>query len=138
MLIRGVPFSGDRTMKTLAVACLLLQTTFLIGAPDKLNPADFTVGVHVISSGSYEICGGGTCTNFQVLETVIDNQPIELQSPAGGVLKLGDYRARLVASYRSPKHPNGYDVYQAYDLLMPDGTKRTYTVTRFGPAPSHP
>ena len=125
-------------MKKIVLMFLLLQTSLALGAADKPNPADFTVKVHVTSSGSYEICGGGSCTSFQVLETVIDNQPIELQSGAGGVLKLGDYPARLLASWREPKHPNSYDIYRGYDLLLPDGTKRTYTVTRLGPAPSHP
>jgi hypothetical protein len=137
MLVRGIHFLGDLPMKKLAIAFLLLQTTFLLGAPDKPNPADFTFQVHVTSSGSYEICVS-LCTSFQVLETVIDNQPVELQSAAGGVLKLGDYPARLVASWREPKHPSTFDIYRGYDLLMPDGTKRTYTVTRLGPAPSKP
>jgi hypothetical protein len=106
MLIRDLDLREILSMKRLGFVFVLLFTTVFLAATDKPNPADFTVQVHVISSGSFEVCGGGSCTNFQVLETVIDNQPVELQSGAGGVLKLGDYPARLVASWREPKHPN--------------------------------
>ena len=75
-----------------------------------------------------------------MLETVIDNQAVELRATnSGGLLALGDYPARLLVMARQkPGHPKSYDIYHAYDLLMPDGTKRTYVVTRLGPAPSNP
>ena len=131
-----------------------LQTAFLLAAPDKPkdkpNPADFTVKVHVISSGSQIYCVSGLCTACQLLETVIDNQPVELQGGGQhliefdlqgknqGILALGDYPARISLSIHGPKNPNSYDIYKGYDFLMPDGKVRTYTVTRLGPAPSHP
>lgn len=126
-------------MKKLALVFLMLQTASLLAATDKPNPADFAVKVHIVSSASQQM-GGDTRTFYvQVLETVIDNQPVELQGPSQGVLALGDYPARVSAAVHAPnKHPNSYDIYQGYDLLMPDGTTRTYTVTRLGPAPSHP
>jgi hypothetical protein len=34
--------------------------------------------------------------------------------------------------------PNAYDIYRGYDLLLPDGTTRTYTVTGLGPVPTNP
>jgi hypothetical protein len=138
MLIRSLGFTGDRTMKKLALAFILLSSTFLFGASDKPNPADFAVKVHVVSSASQQT-GGDTRTFYvQVLESVIDNQPVELQGSSQGVLALGDYPARVSAAVHAPnKHPNSYDTYQGYDLLMPDGTTRTYTVTRLGPAPAN-
>ena len=126
-------------MKKLALAFLLLQTAFLLAAADKPNPADFAVKVHVVSSASQQTGGDARTFYIQVLETVIDNQPVELQGSSQGVLALGDYPARVSAAVHAPnKHPNSYDIYEGYDLLMPDGTTRTYTVTRLGPAPSHP
>jgi hypothetical protein len=127
-------------MKKMALMFLLLQTTLLLAAADKPNPADFPVKVHVVSSAATEICGGaGPCAYIQVLVTVIDSQPIELQGNSDGVLALGDYPARISSSIHARnKHPNSYDIYRGYDLLMPDGTARTYTVTRIGPVPTHP
>jgi hypothetical protein len=74
---------------------------------------------------------------------MIDGQPVELQQDYGqptssGILALGDYPARISLNVHGPKNPNSYDIYRGYDLLMPDGTARTYTVVRLGPAPSHP
>jgi hypothetical protein len=97
--------------------------------------------VHVVSSASL-ITGN---VYFQVLETVINGQPVELQESSlgvlalsHGVLALGDYPARISLSIHGPKNPNSYDIYKGYDFLMPDGTVRTYAVTRLGPALSHP
>jgi hypothetical protein len=141
-------------MEKLALVVLLLQPGFLLAGTDKPkdkpNPADFTIVVHVASSGSQTYCVSGVCFAYQLLETVIDNQPVELQGggqqvngldPQGentGILALGDYPARISHSIHGPKNPNSYDVYRLYDLLMPDGTARTFTVMRLGPAPSHP
>jgi hypothetical protein len=131
-------------MKKFALIFLMLQTGFLLAGTDKPKdkpkPADFTIKVHVTSSGTYEFCptGPGLCAAWQMLETVIDNQPVELRGVSGGLLALGDYPARISLSIHGPKNPNSYDIYRGYDLLMPDGTARTYTVVRLGPAPSHP
>jgi hypothetical protein len=124
-------------MKKMALMFLLLQTTLLLAAAADPNPADFPVKVHVISSGT--LWGAAVTDDVQVLQTVIDKQAVELRATnSSGLLALGDYPARLLAGFLQPKHPNGYDIYRAYDLLMPDGTKRTYVVTRLGPAPSNP
>ena len=124
-------------MKKIALLFLMLQTSLALAASDKPNPADFTVKVHVISSGT--LWFGASTAYVQVLETVIDNQAVELRATnSDGLLALGDYPARLLAVWQQPKHPNSYDIYRACDLLMPDGTKRTYVVTRIGPAPANP
>ena len=74
-------------MKKLALVFLMLQTAFLLAAPDKPTPSDFTVTVHVVSSASL-ITGN---VYFQVLETVINGQPVELQESSLGVLALRTY-----------------------------------------------
>jgi hypothetical protein len=124
-------------MKRIALIFLLLQTTLALRAADKPNSADFNVKVHVMSSGAQWV---GTSTAYvQVLETMIDNQAVELRAAnSDGLLALGDYPARLLAGWHQPKHPNNYDIYRAYDLLMPDGAKRTFVVTRLGPGPTNP
>jgi hypothetical protein len=127
-------------MKKLALALLLLLPTTAFAASTKPNPADFTITVHVISSAS------GTGSNqigpytTQVLETTIDSQPVELTSYyIGGVLALGDYKARLSTTVQAPKkYTNTYDIYRGYDLLMPDGTTRSYAVTSLSLAPTNP
>jgi hypothetical protein len=140
MLIRDAGSTGDCSMKKLGFAFALLSTTLLWAAPDKPNPADFPVKVHVVSSGTNVICGSSpVCSFLQVLETVIDGQPVQLEGSGEGVLALDDYPARISPAIHSrSKHPNSYDIYRGYDLLLPDGTTRTYTVTRLGPASSKP
>jgi hypothetical protein len=141
-------------MKKLALVFLMLQSGFLLAAADKAknkpDPVEFTITVHVVSAGSQTYCDRGVCIAYQLLETVIDNQPVQLQGGGQvlpgldvqgenvGILALGDYPARISHSIHGPKNPNSYDTYRLYDLLMPDGTARTYTVMRLGPAPSKP
>ena len=95
-------------MKKLALVFLMLQTAFLLAAPDKPNPADFTVTVHVVSSGSQIYCDSGLCGAYQLLETVIDNQPVELQGGLQNVVALnvkpdkrGKYGARRLYGHAS-------------------------------------
>jgi hypothetical protein len=125
-------------MKRFALAFCLLPTLSLFAASDKANPADFTVKVHVVSSYVHRYEFSGIANYDQVLETTIDNQPVELTGGSRGVLALGDYPARISEKVHGPKNPNSYDVYRGYDLLMPDGSTRLYTVTGLGPSPSHP
>jgi hypothetical protein len=126
-------------MKKLPLALLLLLPASVIAAA-KPNPADFTITVHVISSSS----GTGSNTigpyTTQVLETTIDSQPVELTSyNIGGVLALGDYKARLSTAVHAPKKfTNTYDIYLGYDLLLPDGTTRGYAVTSLSLAHTNP
>jgi hypothetical protein len=96
---------------------------------------DFPVAVRVVTSASRVQVLQGTAGTYQVLETVIDGQPVELEAENGGVLALGEYKARVSASVRAPNGPNSYDIYRGYDLLLPDGATRTYRVVRLGPAP---
>ena len=121
-------------MKKLALALLLLQPVALFAASGKPNPTDFPITVHVVYSRSIA-SGGNSC---QQIEAVVDGKQIELTAndllpKSRGVLALGDYPARISPTY-SPQtfHPNTYDIYQGYDLLMPDGKIRTFQLTAIG------
>jgi hypothetical protein len=127
-------------MRSIALTVLLLAPSAIFAAT-KPDPADFTVTVHVISSESTYVSCDVPVTYYQVLDAVVDGQQLRMQSGTTlsyGVLALGDYKARKSPSVRSPKWATAADVFEAYDLLMPDGTARTYRVTRIGPAPTNP
>jgi hypothetical protein len=129
-------------MKKLALMFLLLQTPLILAADKKPNnPADFPVKLHITTS-STQTLPTGTGVYIQVLETVINGQPVRLEyanTYNDGLIALGDYAARISTKVHSPVSSNTYDIYLGYDLLMPDGKVRTYTVTRLGPAvPANP
>ncbi len=124
-------------MKRLTLATLLLIPAMALAA-DKPNPADFTIPVHVTSSASGSSFNGASSYSFQILEVVIDGKPLQLISYSDGLLSLGDYKAREATKIYKPHHPTSFDIYKGYDLLMPDGTARTYTVSRLGPALPNP
>lgn len=130
-------------MRSLALLLLLSTPVVLHAAANTdTNPADYPITVHVVSSASHVAEVNGLVYVSQVLEVVIDGQPMQLTGYSQGVLALGDYKARLSSAVHGPHNPNTYDVYKGYDFLMPDGKVRTYTVTRLGPAvanlPAHP
>lgn len=114
-------------MRKLALALILLQTSCLLAATP--NPADFPMTIHITSSVSRWQSSGGSTYDYQVLQTVIDGQQIELTSIAGGVLALGDYPARVSPKTTSPKGWSAYDIVKGYDFLMSDGKIRTFSVT---------
>lgn len=126
-------------MKKVILLSVLLQTTLLLAAGDKPNPADFPVKVHVVFS-RYVMTAG----QYQQIEALIDGVRVELTGESFGVLALGDYSARAATKLitRVPKNPNTYDLYKGYEFLMPDGKTRTYQVTAMGqaqfPAPPTP
>jgi hypothetical protein len=124
-------------MRKLVLAVLLLAPLAAVAA-DKPNPADFTLTVHVISSASAIFGSGTDAYATQVLETSIDGQPVQLRGYSGGVLPLGDYKARVAPRFPTPHKPNSFDIYKGYDLLMPDETARTYGISRLGPAVPNP
>jgi hypothetical protein len=101
-------------VKKLALLLLLLPGSILLAA-DKANPADFPLKLHITSSAQQSLYVGNGNQATQVLETVINGQPVQLQGYSQGVLALGDYPARI-----NPK--------------VHDGNLRTFYVTRLGPA----
>jgi hypothetical protein len=127
-------------MKKLALLLLMLQTPMVFAADKpKANPADFPLKLHITSSASRFVYEGNTSLYIQVLETVINGQPTRLEGESMGVLALGDYQARVSTKIHGPRNPNTYDIYQGYELLLPDGNVRTFSVTRLGPAvPTNP
>jgi hypothetical protein len=114
----------------------LLFVPSLAVAANQPNPADFPISIHVVSSRSRTEYAAGMSVALQYLETIIDNQPVELACTSTGVLALGSYPARISTKVRLPKHPNTYDIYRAYDLLMPDQNIRTCSVLGLGPIPA--
>jgi hypothetical protein len=120
-------------MKKFTLALLLALPFTTLAASTKPNPAEFTITVHVLTSQA-GVQYNGNRYSTQVLQTTIDHQPVELTyinfGFGGGVLSPGDYKARLSTGFQAPKQDsNGYDIYRSYDLLLPDGTTRTFTVT---------
>jgi hypothetical protein len=125
-------------MRRVAFIALLLVVPIALAA-EKPNPAEFGITVRVITTASrQQTANGASDFSLQVLEATIDNQPVELTGYSRGLLALGNYKARIATSVHGPRNPNTYDIYKGYDLLMPDGTSRTYSVTRIGPAPANP
>jgi hypothetical protein len=109
---------------------LLLPALLSAGAAPKPNPADFTVLVHVVFSRSITQVQGGS---RQELRGTVDGQEVELTSySTSGVLRPGDYKARLLPNLNGPKHPNFFDEFVGYDLLLPDGTTRDFALTGLG------
>ena len=125
-------------MRKLALLLILLQTSCLLAATP--NPADFPMTIHITSSASRWQYANGLNNTYQVLQTVIDGQQIELSGNAGGVLALGDYPARVSPKITSPKGWSAYDILKGYDFLMPDGKIRSFVITSISnigtPAPA--
>jgi hypothetical protein len=117
-------------MPKVALSILLLLSTFSLAA---LNPDEYSINVHVISSHwVMEPAIGTGHEAFQKLNVMIDGKKYELEAPtitanlqAGvALLALGDYKAKLVQD----KHKTTYESSQAYEFLFPDKTTRKFTV----------
>ncbi|WP_089409837.1 hypothetical protein [Granulicella rosea] len=102
---------------------------FLSAAP-KVNPADYTTTVHVISSHWSLGNNGGV----QILQALIDGQQVELLGHGEGVLKLGNYKAAPLQPAYHPR-PNGHDDNVAYQFLFPTGETRNFDVTGYSTTP---
>ena len=120
----------------LSVASLLLLSCLILpnvmrAQSSQATAAGFPITVHVVYSRSANL--------NQQLDTEIGGQQVQLWGASGGVLAPGDYPARISSSVRAPSRDRtAYDIYRGYDLLMPDGKTRTYTVIGLGPAVSQP
>ena len=119
-------------MKKFAVVFFLLQPIALFAATNKATPADYPIIVHVAYS-RYE---GFANPTYQLLDVVINGQQMELRSEGGsgtGVLALADYHAQLRKARYAPRNLNGYDSFDCYRFLLPDGTIRDFDVIGLGP-----
>jgi archaellum component FlaG (FlaF/FlaG flagellin family) len=112
----------------LLLAVPALFTTGAWGETKKANPADYTVKVHV-SAAQYVATDG----LFEILTVVIDGKHYQLQGATSsskafmhgnGLLNPGDYSAKLTVD----THKTAYESIQMYELLMPDGTTRPFSV----------
>jgi hypothetical protein len=121
-----------------AILAAALLLPIAVSAQGKsANPADFPLTVHVVwsSSQSCSVQVGGSVV-CQRLSSSIDGKPVELVSNnAPGVLALGDYKARSIPMPGTPKKHGAYDLFLAYEILLPDGTTRQFGVWALGSAP---
>ncbi len=120
-------------MKKLLVALQLLQSSCVWAAKVKAspNPAIYPLTIHVACSflrqeynGTYAraIVHLGVTLNGNLLDLVTQDSLLPFA--------LGDYKARLVKD----TSPDSYEIDQTYELLLPDGKLRTFSVSGIGQA----
>jgi hypothetical protein len=101
-------------MKRAALFVLLLLASLAPAAP---APDEYSINVHVTSS--YTLAGE------QGLDVVIHAKKYQLSGvPRGGLLALGDYKAKLVKD----EHQTAYESHQEYEFLFPDNKTRQFEV----------
>ena len=108
-------------MKHLIVVCVLLCSAFSSAAP---VPSDYDLNVHVSST---RMVREARSPGRQSLVVTIDGKKYELESLdfPNALLRLGDYKARLVKD----QHWAGpYDSYRVFEFLLPDNKKRQFVV----------
>jgi hypothetical protein len=114
-------------MKRTTWSVLLLCAMPMLAAP-KINPAEYTVAVHV-SASRYAAADGLS----QILSVAIDGKHYELQGGTSsakvyghgnGLLDPGDYKAKLSID----QHKTPFESVQQYEILLPDGTTRPFSV----------
>ncbi|WP_035347485.1 hypothetical protein [Edaphobacter aggregans] len=104
---------------------VLFCGSFAFAAPNP-SPSDYNVNVHVIESKTRFYLGAKDLGYLrQRIVGVIAGYKSELEAPVrGGVLALGDYKARL-----TERQGNGYDIFRSYTFLLPDGKTRDFDLT---------
>jgi len=122
-------------MNKLILALLLLSPALASG---KVNPADYSVPVHVQSSRlvtvCHEILAHPFCGTKQSLGVVIDGKKYEFlgNDDADAALRTGDYKARLLVHDPSdaaePVPAYEIDYKNTYEFLFPDGKRQKYSV----------
>ena len=123
--------------KIVAVLFLLLCSTSLIygqktrfgQTPDKLNPADFSIKVHISATHIRNICvqpgASVTCSIGLYADAVLNGKKLELSGSAVILQKQsvliipGDYQAWLTKDIHNA---DSTVIRQDYDVLLPDGT----------------
>lgn len=110
--------------------CLIYgQKTRYGQAPDKPNPAEYSIKVHISATHIRNACiqpgAGVICGIALYADTVLDGKKIELSGSAvitqkqPAVIVPGNYAARLTKDIHNS---DGTLIHQEYDLLLPDGT----------------
>jgi hypothetical protein len=101
-------------MKRAALFVPLLLASLAPAAP---APDEYSINVHVTSSYTLAIGQG--------LDVVIHAKKYQLSGvPRGGLLALGDYKAKLVKD----EHQTAYESSQEYEFLFPDNKTRKFEV----------
>jgi hypothetical protein len=115
----------------MAVGIVLVASTFLTPAfalSPKVNPAEYTINVHV-SYAQYDPTNG----IYEILTATINGRHYQLEGftssartfmHGNGLLNAGDYRARLTKD----EHKTSFESLQAFELLLPDDTTRSFSV----------
>ncbi len=120
--------------KFFAVLFLVLCSTFLIygqkprlgQTPQKPNPVDYPIKVHISASRIVYYCNGDAgCRPDLHADAILNAKKFDLTGTTtldrhNPVLLIpGDYPARLT---KDPQTGNSALIYQEYDVLLPDGT----------------
>lgn len=122
--------------KFIAVLALLLCSTFSVygqktrfgQVPEKPNPADYSIKVHVSATHIRYFCSIDKdvypeCKRL-FADVIVNGRKVELSGAAiigknkFALLAPGDYQARLT---KDANDDNGAVINQEYDLLLPDG-----------------
>ena len=114
-------------MKKALLALFLVCPSFVLAEKPALNPADFSVAVHVQSSRIQADCsdvtnGTSICYWNQHLKVTIDGKKYELVGNRAKkilyVLRAGDYKAKILKEDTS----RNYEYERSYEFLFADGT----------------
>jgi len=121
-------------MRKLALAVLLVATPVLAAKPKPaVNPADYTLPVQVNCSFVTHQYNGTFYIDVVHLGVTLNGKQLELATPfQDGSLPFtpGTYKARLLKD----SSPNAYEIQQTYELLLPDGKTRSFSVFGIGRA----
>jgi hypothetical protein len=122
-------------MKRLAalLSILLIPLVMPARAEGQTNPGDYKLKIHV-SAAEY----APSSTLQQILTVVIDGKHYRMIGPTSsarmfsgngtGLLNPGDYKGKLVED----THKSSFESIQSYELLLPDGKTRKFSVIMQG------
>jgi hypothetical protein len=119
-------------MKKVVLALLLLAPSLASAEKAAVNPADYTIKVHIKSSRLIYIGSGTNTQAVEDLMVLIAGKSYELTNaaPRNSVLRLGDYPAKIVEVKGQTK--KSYEDGTVYEFLLPDGSTRNfYTAGEF-------
>lgn len=118
-------------MKKVLLVILFLIPVIAWAEKPNVNPADYTISVHVQSSKLEPDCsdvtgGSSICVWTQRLNVLIDGKKYEL---LGGpkrpeLLHIGDYKAKI----HKEDTTKPFEYSRSYDFLFSDGSTGTYSV----------
>jgi hypothetical protein len=113
-----------------ALSLLLISTSLIYGqktrfgqTPEKPNPADYVIKVHISATHIRNFCDH--CVDVLLTDALLNGKKIELTGSAMNIsgrsvlIIPGDYQARLTKDIHNT---DSTVIRQEYDLLLPDGT----------------